>query len=175
MSYQELELNGSGFASIADGSQAGLNMGLSDFMVEVVMEYKASSYQRIVDKWDGSIGIYAICWEDEKLNLNIALYYSGTYDITQAVNRILAEKKYKEVTEDIFTQYLLSYPSPNPDLFIRTSGEVRISNFMLWQLAYSECYFTETLWPDVDKSVLDLAIQCFNTRERRFGMISEQL
>ncbi len=109
------------------------------------------------------------------VNLNIAFDYSGTYDITQAVNRIIVDNPQKEITEDDFKKYLLSYPSPDPELFIRTSGEKRISNFMLWQIAYSECYFTDLLWPEFDKHALDEAIQWFNTRERRFGMISEQI
>lgn len=109
------------------------------------------------------------------LNLNIALDYSGTYDIVQAVNRIIADKLATPLTEEGFEKYLLSYPDPQPELLIRTSGESRLSNFMLWQLAYSECYFTSKLWPDFDKRALDNAIEWFNTRERRFGKISEQL
>jgi undecaprenyl diphosphate synthase len=109
------------------------------------------------------------------LHLNIAIDYSGTYDITQAVNKIIASKVDKLITEEIFSQYLLSYPDPNPDLLIRTSGESRLSNFTLWQLAYSECYFTAKLWPDFDKRAMDTAIEWFSSRERRFGMTSEQL
>lgn len=112
---------------------------------------------------------------NNKLNLNIALDYSGTYDIVQAVNRIIANSPTQPITEEIFSQYLLSYPDPDPDLLIRTSGESRVSNFILWQLAYSECYFTSKLWPDFDKRALDSAIEWFNSRERRFGMTSEQL
>ena len=112
---------------------------------------------------------------NNKLNLTIAIDYSGTYDIVQAVNRIISNNPQQQITEEVFSQYLLSYPFPDPDLFIRTSGESRISNFMLWQLSYSECYFTSKLWPDFDKRALDSAIEWFNSRERRFGMISEQL
>lgn len=112
---------------------------------------------------------------NNKLNLNIALDYSGTYDIVQAVNRIIANNPQQPITEEVFSQYLLSYPDPDPELLIRTSGESRLSNFTLWQLAYSECYFTTKLWPDFDKRALDSAIEWFNSRERRFGMISEQL
>ena len=109
------------------------------------------------------------------LNLNIAIDYSGTYDIVQAVNKIIASNANLPITEEDFSKYLLSYPDPNPDLFIRTSGESRVSNFLLWQLSYSECYFTEELWPDFNKNALDTAIKWFNSRERRFGMISEQI
>lgn len=112
---------------------------------------------------------------NQKLHLNIALDYSGTFDIVQAVNKIIESKPTEEITEEIFSKYLLTYPDPNPDLLIRTSGESRLSNFTLWQLAYSECYFTTKLWPDFDKKALDNAIEWFNSRERRFGKISEQL
>lgn len=83
-----------------------------------------------------------------RIKLNIALDYSGTYDIIQAVNKILAEKTTNYVTEVDFSKCLLTYPDVEPELLIRTSGESRLSNFMLWQIAYSECYFTNTLWPD---------------------------
>lgn len=108
------------------------------------------------------------------LNLNIALDYSGKYDIIQAVNRLIVNK-IKHVTEDDFNEHLLTYPDPQPELFIRTSGEFRLSNFMLWQIAYSELYFTNLYWPDFKAAELDKAIRWFNTRERRFGMITEQL
>ena len=109
------------------------------------------------------------------LNLNIAIDYSGTYDIVQAVNKVIESNPGSPITEEEFSKYLLLYPDPNPDLLIRTSGESRISNFILWQLAYSECYFTEKLWPDFNKKAMDTAIEWFNSRERRFGMISEQV
>lgn len=109
------------------------------------------------------------------MSLNIALDYSGTYDIVQAINSILKSGKHIEINEPEFSKYLLTYPDPNPDLLVRTSGESRISNFMLWQLAYTECYFTDELWPDFDAKQLDIALDWFKTRERRFGLTSEQL
>ena len=109
------------------------------------------------------------------MSLNIALDYSGTFDIVQAVNRIVSAKVSTPITEEDFSQYLLTYPDPNPELFIRTSGVIRLSNFLLWQLSYSELYFTKTMWPDFDKAALEKAIEWFNTHERRFGRISEQL
>lgn len=120
-------------------------------------------------------GIENLTQNNTGLVLNIALDYSGTYDITSAVNKILREGKHSSITEDDFAKYLLFYPAPNPDLLIRTSGEMRLSNFMLWQLAYTECYFTTKFWPDFTKRSLDDAISWYSTRERRFGMISEQL
>jgi undecaprenyl diphosphate synthase len=128
--------------------------------------------QIILDK------IYAIeelTHNNTKLNLNIALDYSGRYDIIQAINKILLSNNYTEVTEEILEQHLLTYPAPAPDLLIRTSGEMRLSNFMLWQMAYTEIYFTTKLWPDFNKKALDEAISWFQGRERRYGMISEQL
>ena len=112
---------------------------------------------------------------NDGLYLSIALDYSGTYDITQAVNQIIANKAIEHITESDFERFLLSYPYPAPDLLIRTSGESRISNFMLWQIAYSEIFITTKLWPDFTAKVLHSAIEWFNNRERRFGMTSEQI
>lgn len=109
------------------------------------------------------------------LHLSIALDYSGTYDITQAINQILTNKTIEHVTEADFERFLLSYPYPAPDLLIRTSGESRLSNFMLWQVAYSEIFITAKLWPDFTSKVLHSAVEWFNGRERRFGMTSEQI
>lgn len=112
---------------------------------------------------------------NKKINLNIALDYSGSYDIVQAVNAVMSEGKHKSITKQLLEKHLLTYPDPAPDLLIRTSGEMRISNFMLWQMAYTELYFTSKLWPDFNKKALDESIHWFQTRERRYGMISEQL
>lgn len=109
------------------------------------------------------------------LHFNICLDYSGQYDILQAVNRIIAEKRNTPLTEEEFADYLLTSKYPTPELLIRTSGESRISNFMLWQIAYSEIYLSELCWPDFDASALDKAIEWYNLRERRFGKTSEQL
>ena len=116
------------------------------------------------------------------LTLTIAANYGGRWDILQATNRMLeskvvAEKLAKEegLSEDDLTPYLAMSYAPEPDLFIRTGGEKRISNFLLWQLAYTELYFTDTLWPDFDKEAFDAAIQSYQQRERRFGRTSEQL
>jgi undecaprenyl diphosphate synthase len=109
------------------------------------------------------------------LTLNICLDYSGQYDILQAVNRIIQQQVKTPITEEIFAQYLLTQDLPSPELLIRTSGENRISNFMLWQTAYSELYFTDVLWPDFSPAELDNALNWYIGRERRFGKISEQL
>jgi len=108
--------------------------------------------------------------ENEKMNLLIALNYGGRYDIVQAVNRIIKEKKEK-IDEESFKKYLLTFPFQDPDLLIRTSGEKRISNFFLYQLAYTELYFTETLWPDFDESEFEKALKEYERRKRKFGAI----
>ncbi len=107
------------------------------------------------------------------LILNIALSYSGRDEILRAVKKILSSNiRPEELTEEVFASYLDTASLLPPDLIIRTSGEMRISNFMLWQGAYSELYFTDTLWPDFTKDEFLLAIQAYQQRERRFGTIS---
>jgi undecaprenyl diphosphate synthase len=101
-----------------------------------------------------------------------ALSYSGRNEILRAVKKALSSGlKPEEMTEEIFSSYLDTAGVPSPDLIIRTSGEMRISNFLLWQGAYSEYYFTDTLWPDFSKEEYLLAIQDFQRRERRFGSV----
>jgi undecaprenyl diphosphate synthase len=113
---------------------------------------------------------------NERLTLTIAANYGGRWDILQATNRLLKEKRdVKGVDEESLAPYLAMSYAPEPDLFIRTGGEQRISNFLLWQLAYTELYFTETLWPDFDAAALDQAIASYASRERRFGRTSEQV
>jgi undecaprenyl diphosphate synthase len=114
------------------------------------------------------------------LNLILALNYSGKWDLIQAFKAISGEViqgiiKPEVIDEDLVSDYLSTKSIPDPELLIRTSGEMRISNFLLWQLAYSEFFFTEVLWPDFRKKHLNLAIDSFNDRERRFGQTSEQL
>jgi undecaprenyl diphosphate synthase len=111
------------------------------------------------------------------LTLTIAANYGGRWDILQALARLAKDNQTSldEVEETALAPYLAMSYAPEPDLFIRTGGEQRISNFLLWQLAYSELYFTDTLWPDFDAAALDLAIASYRSRERRFGRTSEQL
>jgi undecaprenyl diphosphate synthase len=111
------------------------------------------------------------------LTLTIAANYGGRWDIMQAVNRMLARHpgRTTDFTEDELAAELSMSYAPEPDLFIRTGGEQRISNFLLWQLAYTELHFTDTLWPDFDARALDLAIDSYRKRERRFGRTSEQV
>ncbi len=111
------------------------------------------------------------------LTLTIAANYGGRWDILQAMEKMLAVRPGKRsgFKETDLTDHLALNYGPEPDLFIRTGGEQRISNFLLWQLAYSELYFTNTLWPEFDTAALDLAIASYLRRERRFGRTSEQL
>ena len=101
------------------------------------------------------------------LTLNIAFNYGGRAEIVDAINKII-EDKVQKVTEEIFEKYLYN-KLPDPDLLIRTSGEMRISNFLLWQIAYSEIYVTETNWPDFNKEELMKALESYSKRNRRFG------
>jgi undecaprenyl diphosphate synthase len=112
--------------------------------------------------------------DNKGLTLTIAANYGGRWDVLQAVNKALRETP-GFVDEKTLAPHLAMSYAPEPDLFIRTGGEQRISNFLLWQLAYTELYFTETLWPDFDAAALDLAVASYRARERRFGRTSEQL
>ena len=114
---------------------------------------------------------------NDKLTLTIAANYGGRWDILQAVNRmVLAQPEKKGVwSEADLAPYLAMSYAPEPDFFIRTGGEERVSNFLLWQLAYTEFYFTDTLWPEFDAAAFDTAIASYQQRERRFGRTSEQL
>jgi undecaprenyl diphosphate synthase len=116
------------------------------------------------------------------LTLTIAANYGGRWDILQAVNKLKVDVLQAnnhadsgDITEkDLAANLAMNY-APEPDLFIRTGGEKRVSNFLLWQLAYTEFYFTDTLWPDFDEEAFQAAIQSYQQRERRFGRTSEQL
>lgn len=117
---------------------------------------------------------------NKKLVLNIAANYGGQWDITQAVKSLAGKVesgslKAEEITTDLISQNLCMSELPEPDLFIRTGGEQRISNFLIWQLAYSELYFTDTLWPDFDRQAFELALESFAGRQRRFGHTGEQI
>jgi undecaprenyl diphosphate synthase len=114
------------------------------------------------------------------MNLVIALSYSSRWEIVEAARKLSADAMNgnvdtEKINEEDFEKYLTTYGIPDPELMIRTSGELRISNFLLWQLAYTELYFTEKLWPDFGKEDLYHAIIDFQKRERRFGKTSEQV
>ena len=115
--------------------------------------------------------------KNNKLTLTICANYGGRWDIIQATHAMLAARPElaASFSEDDLTPHLSMAYAPEPDLFIRTGGEQRISNFLVWQLAYTELWFTETFWPDFDARTLDQAIASYQSRERRFGRTSEQL
>jgi undecaprenyl diphosphate synthase len=111
-----------------------------------------------------------------ELTLTVAANYGGRWDIMQALSALLRDRKsVAAIDEAELAPYLAMSYAPEPDLFIRTGGEQRISNFLLWQLAYTELYFTETLWPDFRAAALDEAIASYRRRERRFGRTSDQV
>jgi undecaprenyl diphosphate synthase len=111
-----------------------------------------------------------------RLTFTVAANYGGRWDVVHAVRKLLAAGATAEqIDEDALTRHLSMAGEPEPDLFIRTGGEQRISNFLLWQLAYTELYFTDALWPDFDAKQLDAAIASYRARERRFGQTSEQV
>jgi undecaprenyl diphosphate synthase len=117
---------------------------------------------------------------NSRLTLTVAANYGGRWDMAEAARAYFAAHREsldpaRAFAPEALEPYLAMAYAPEPDLFIRTGGEKRISNFLLWQLAYSELYFTDTLWPDFDAATLDAAIASYRTRERRFGRTSEQL
>ena len=118
--------------------------------------------------------------QNDRMVVNIAVNYGGRWDITQAAAKMAVAVSNgsllpTEISESQFENFLALADSPDPDLFIRTGGEMRISNFLLWQSAYTEFYFSAVLWPDFGAAELDQAITAFQTRERRYGQTSEQL
>ena len=118
----------------------------------------------------------ALTRDNTRLTFTVAANYGGRWDIVQAVKKLMAAGvKSEDVNEAELVRHLCMADMPEPDLFIRTGGEQRISNFLLWQLAYTELYFTDALWPDFDSMALDEAIASYRTRERRFGRTSEQV
>lgn len=111
-----------------------------------------------------------------RLTVTVCANYGGRWDILQAMNKVVANGQLAgEITEEMLEAQLSMAYAPEPDLFIRTGGETRISNFLLWQLAYTELFFTETFWPDFNAQSLDEAIASYQSRERRFGRTSAQV
>ena len=121
--------------------------------------------------WDEAEALTA---GNSKLQLNVAFNYGGRWDIVQAAQAAMrAGVPADEMSEDKLSEYMALAHAPDPDLFIRTGGEVRISNFMLWQVAYSEFVFSDCLWPEFGEPQLDAAIEAFRQRDRRFGGVKE--
>jgi undecaprenyl diphosphate synthase len=117
---------------------------------------------------------------NSRITLTLAMCYSSRWEIIEAIKKLASDiesskLKSKDITEPLFESYLATNDIPDPELLIRTSGELRVSNYLLWQIAYSELYFTNVLWPDFRKEELYKAIVDYQNRERRFGLTSEQL
>jgi undecaprenyl diphosphate synthase len=125
-------------------------------------------------------GAIAKTAENTGLRLVLALSYSGRWELVEAVKKMADELKNDKIdkssiNEELIEKYLPTFGLPNPELLIRTGGEFRVSNFLLWQIAYTELYFTPKLWPDYRKEDLIEAVNDFQKRERRFGKTSEQI
>jgi len=124
--------------------------------------------------------VAALTENNNKMVLTIAVNYGGRWDIMQASQKLALSIQHNEVngdevTEEVFSRFLSMSHAPNPDLLIRTGGDMRISNFLLWQMAYAELFFTPVLWPDFDEACLNNALENFKQRERRFGKIPNQI
>jgi undecaprenyl diphosphate synthase len=128
---------------------------------------RAAVSEKVCAAWDQTEAATA---NNRKLTLTICFNYGGRWDIVQACREAVRQGCGPEdITEEKLSSLMVMRHAPDPDLFIRTGGEVRISNFLLWQVAYSEFYFTDCLWPDFDAAQLDAALKSYATRERRFG------
>ena len=112
--------------------------------------------------------------QNTTMTMVVALSYSSRWEIAEAVRQIVAEAP-QEITEETVAQHLQTNFMPDPDLLIRTGGELRISNYLLWQIAYSELYFCDTYWPDFSEDDLHKAVESFQSRQRRFGKTGEQV
>lgn len=133
----------------------------------------AENYQKLLDTMEKTSN-------NSRMVLTLAMGYSSRWEIVDAVKKITTDiesgkLKSKDINEKLFESYLTTKDIPDPELLIRTSGELRISNYLLWQIAYSELYFTDVLWPDFRKEELFQAVVDYQDRERRFGLTSEQL
>ncbi len=158
------------------------------FIIALNREVKALNKNGVKLKFIGDIGAFnsklqqsivkaeSITKDNDRLTLNIAANYGGRWDIIQAANQLIAETPgLSSVDETTLASKLVTADLPELDLLIRTGGETRISNFLIWQAAYAELYFTDTLWPDFDSSELEKAITIFSGRQRRYGLTGEQI
>ncbi len=165
-----------------------MNLFISSLEREVKRLHKNNIRLRIIgeksqfsDKLQQAIAAAeALTADNSGLALNVAANYGGRWDITEATRTLcqqVAEGKLdpEAVTSDLLQQQISLSDLPEPDLFIRTGGEQRISNFLLWQMAYCELYFTDLYWPEFDRAALDAAVDSFAARQRRFGRTGEQL
>jgi len=162
------------FATALDSEVKKLNK--NNIRLNIIGDLSQFS-QKLQKKIQDAIEITA---NNSGLTLTIAANYGGRWDISQAVKKIAEQIKsaridVDDIDEPLIESHLSTHNLPEPDLFIRTGGEQRISNFLLWHLAYSEFYFTETFWPDFDNNELSKAISSFYSRQRRFGRTGDQI
>jgi undecaprenyl diphosphate synthase len=143
-------------------------MKLADEGVRIrIVGDRSAVSDKVREAWDHAESVTA---HNSRITLSVAFNYGGRWDVVQAARRAMADGiAAHELDEDSLSQRMAMHYAPDPDLFIRTGGEVRISNFLLWQVAYSELYFTDCLWPDFGAEQIDAAIGSFRERERRFG------
>jgi undecaprenyl diphosphate synthase len=128
---------------------------------------RAAVSDKVREAWDHAERVTA---HNSRITLSVAFNYGGRWDIVQATRRAMADGiRVQDLDEDVLSKRMAMHYAPDPDLFIRTGGEVRISNFLLWQVAYSELYFTDCLWPDFGAEQIDAAIASYRERERRYG------
>jgi undecaprenyl diphosphate synthase len=127
---------------------------------------------KVREAWDQAERVTA---HNQRITLSVAFNYGGRWDIVQAARRAMADGvRPEDLDEDTLSRRMAMHYAPDPDLFIRTGGDVRISNFLLWQLAYSELYFTDCLWPDFGAEQIDAALASYRERDRRFGGRNEE-
>jgi undecaprenyl diphosphate synthase len=145
-------------------------MGAMGVRIRIVGDRETVS-DKLRNAWNEAEGATA---HNTKLTLNVAFNYGGRWDIVQACRKaIAAGVKPEDMTEAKLSEFMAMSHAPDPDLFIRTGGEVRISNFLLWQAAYTEFVFSDCLWPEFGERELDAAIAAFHERDRRFGGVKE--
>jgi undecaprenyl diphosphate synthase len=134
--------------------------------IRIVGDRSAVS-DKVREAWDHAESMTS---HNQRITLSVAFNYGGRWDIVQAARRAIADGvRAQDLDEDVLSRRMAMHYAPDPDLFIRTGGEVRISNFLLWQVAYSELYFTDCLWPDFGIEQIDAAIASYRERERRYG------
>jgi undecaprenyl diphosphate synthase len=146
---------------------------LQELHEESVQLRHVGRIERLPEKLQGKIRhAIDLTQNNDKLILNVAFDYGGRAEIIDAIRRIITDgTPAEEVTEEVVSHYLYTAGLPDPDLIIRTSGEMRVSNFLIWQGAYAEYYVTPAMWPDFDKGEFHKALHAFNQRERRFGLV----
>ena len=118
--------------------------------------------------------VISVSRDNRNLSLNVAFNYGGRAEIVDAVKRMIRDGREEEITEELISSYLYTAGLPDPDLVVRTAGEMRLSNFLIWQAAYAEYYSTPTYWPDFDRAELLQALQAYSQRRRKFGGLEER-